>query len=265
MLGLGTSLSSIYVPQASGYVNEYSAAFDGANDYFNTGDPFTTTIKGSFTISYWIKTTELNTGGDENHFGTFSVSGAMSYFELQTRPTGHLRLNFKGMSGPSGAWITDSAVLDTTNGTDGNWMHIGVVVNRPGSGNISAKIYINGSEVAVTNSTTMDIAAQASFDNSPVPLTFAALKVASGSTVLYHMSCSMDEIAIWNASLSDASMAVVGNGVFDLTSGSGDYAQQGDLVSYYKFTEGSGTSVEDATGNNDGTLVNGASFDASTP
>ena len=247
------------------YTNAYSISFDGTNDYFDTGDPFTTTIRGSFTIGYWIKTTELNTSASEYHLGTFNVSGAMSYFHLSAKTDGNLLITFKGLTGSAGSWTTNSPVLDTTNGTNGNWMHIAVVVNRPGSGNISAKIYINGSEVALTNSTALSITNQASFDNTGTNLSFAAMRVGTGSTNLYHVNCKMDEIAIWNASLSDASMAVVGAGPFNLKAASGNYTNQSDLVSHWRFIEGENTSVEDATTNSDGTLVNGAAWGTDVP
>ena len=63
MLGLGTSLSNIYVPQGGGsYVNEHSVSFDGTNDYIETGNNFHGTFRNDFAISMWFKTPAAGAG-----------------------------------------------------------------------------------------------------------------------------------------------------------------------------------------------------------
>ena len=63
MLGLGASLSSLYVPQSgSSYVNESSVSFDGTNDYIETGNNFHGTFRNSFAMSMWFKTPAAGAG-----------------------------------------------------------------------------------------------------------------------------------------------------------------------------------------------------------
>lgn len=263
MLGLGSSLSSLYVPQASSYVNEYSIDFDGTNDYFDTGSTFQTTFRASFTIGFWIKTTSLNTSAAEYMFGSFDVNGDFTVHHLQVTTAGALSYQF----GPEGQYLTSStanSTLNTSNGTNGAWTHIGIVVNKVGaSSNTTAKIYVNGSDVTDSTSQGVTGTEHEAYDAGTVKLAFGSLKI--GTSNLYYWEGKMDEIAIWNTALSDASMAVVGAGAFNLKAANGDYTNQSNLVSHWRFIEGENTSVEDATTNSDGTLVNGAAWGAGGP
>ena len=82
------------------------------------------------------------------------------------------------------------------------------------------------------------------------------------------MSGLVDEVAIWDAALdADNIAAIYNNGIagLDLTSASGNYNTQGDLQAYWKFEEGSGTSVADSSSNsNTGTLVNTPAWSTNT-
>ena len=264
MLGLGSGLSSLGVLQGSAsFANEYSINFDGTNDYFDTGSTFQTTFRSSFTIGFWIKTTSLNTSAAEYFFGSFDLTGDFTVHHLQVTTAGALSYQF----GPEAQYLTASTangVLNTSNGTNGAWTHIGVVVNKVGSSsNTTAKIYVNGSDVTDSTSQGVTGTEHEAYDAGTVKLAFGSLKI--GTSNLYYWEGKMDEIAIWNTNLSDASMAVVGDSVFNLKAATGDYTNQSNLVSNWRFIEGSSTSVEDATTNSDGILVNGPTWVTDTP
>jgi len=68
------------------------------------------------------------------------------------------------------------------------------------------------------------------------------------------------EVAIHQAYLSEDNIVAIynsGNAGIDLRANSGNYTHASDLVRYYRFTEGTGTRLVDATGNADATIVNG--------
>ena len=51
----------------------------------------------------------------------------------------------------------------------------------------------------------------------------------------------------------------------NLSEDSGDYDQSGKLAVYYKMDEGSGDTVADSAGSNNGTLTNGPTWVTDTP
>ena len=74
----------------------------------------------------------------------------------------------------------------------------------------------------------------------------------------------IDEVAIWGTVIDADGITKIYNGGkagLDLTSADGDYDDQGSLVGYWKFEEGTGTSVADSSSNsNTGTLTNSPSW-----
>ena len=74
----------------------------------------------------------------------------------------------------------------------------------------------------------------------------------------------IDEVAIWNEALSAADVTSLynsGNGL-KASANSGNYDNSGDLVGYWKFNEGTGSTLTDNTSNsNNGTLTNMDSSD----
>ena len=269
MLGLGNSLANMLVPQGVTYDNGYSIYTDGTNDSFTTGATFQSTFRGSFTVGWWIKMGTVSTSANENIWGNFDVTGTASMVHFATTTSGALLLTF-GAEGQYLTCQTAAGTFSTTEGaaggTGGNWKHVAVVVTHVGGGSdTTGKIYVNGSDATSAVSNGVTGTEQEALDLGAVPLQFGALGV---STIqLYHIPATLDEIGIWDAALdADAISAVYNSGSpFDLGSDNGDYDNSGDLVSYYKFTEGTGTSVADSAGSNTGTLVNGTAWKTDTP
>ena len=80
----------------------------------------------------------------------------------------------------------------------------------------------------------------------------------------YLIGGQIDEVGIWDAAIDADGITKIYNGGtpdLDLTSADGDYDNQGDLQAYWKFNEGTGTTVEDSSSNsNTGTLRNSPSW-----
>ena len=74
----------------------------------------------------------------------------------------------------------------------------------------------------------------------------------------------IDEVAVWNVALNAADVTSLynsGNGL-KASANSGNYDNSGDLVGYWKFNEGTGSTLTDNTSNsNNGTLTNMDSSD----
>ena len=74
----------------------------------------------------------------------------------------------------------------------------------------------------------------------------------------------IDEVAVWNVALDAADVTSLynsGNGL-KASANSGNYDNSGDLVGYWEFNEGTGSTLTDSTSNsNNGTLTNMDSSD----
>jgi hypothetical protein len=73
----------------------------------------------------------------------------------------------------------------------------------------------------------------------------------------------IDEVAIWNDALTDAEITALYNSgsSLDASTNSGNYISSANLKGYWKFNEGAGTSVFDASGNGNDGIIYGADWD----
>lgn len=80
----------------------------------------------------------------------------------------------------------------------------------------------------------------------------------------FHTAGNMDDLACFNAKLSDAAVSAMYNSgtPTDLTTNSGNYTSSSNLIGYWKFDESSGTTIADSsTNSNNMTLINGPTWD----
>ena len=81
----------------------------------------------------------------------------------------------------------------------------------------------------------------------------------TGSSATDFFDGKIDEVAVWNVALSTSDVTSLynsGNGL-KASANSGYYDNSGDLVGYWKFNEGTGSTLTDNTSNsNNGTLTN---------
>ena len=122
----------------------------------------------------------------------------------------------------------------------GAWYHI--LATRSGN---TVTIYVNG----VADGTTTY---SGTANSSSEPLTF-------GYGFHSHYSGQLDEVAVWDVALDAADVTSLynsGNGL-KASANSGNYDNSADLVGYWKFNEGTGSTLTDNTSNsNNGTLTN---------
>lgn len=130
------------------------------------------------------------------------------------------------------------------------WQH--VVVTYNGSG--TPLIYVNG--VLQTC-------------NSPQSATLSNLRATTNNAVIGYypgaanqeLNGKLDEVALWNSALSATEITSIynsGNYVSTLVSNSNNYASAGNLQGYWRFNEGSGTSVADSSINNSVGTISGS-------
>ena len=214
-------------------VTDYALNFDGTNDYVSIpDDPFSN--NNTFTIQAWVKP---EAAGDNAYHGFLGWQTGGRKPSLWVSPTGDLHYDsYKGNTRFSGIISDGNNRFFTT----GQWVH--VVWTNDGS---NYKIYKNGSLVATeTAPDTFNASDDYGYQIGKVDNYFEG---------------QIDEVAIWDVALSINDINALYNSGFGLKSSanSGNYDNSGDLVGYWKFNEGNGSTLTDNTSNsNNGSLTN---------
>jgi hypothetical protein len=226
-----TKLSIISQPPAQSttpFSNSYSLVFDACDDYVSIGDVSDLDFgSGNFSVSFWGKT---GTDAIQTILGKQDTgSGWYLYYDTDDRILYYDRKN--------GDYTIGSA--DSFD-PDGVWRHV-VFVKEGAVG----KIYVNGSDAtASTDDISLDV--DSAGDN------FEIGRRNLGGSVTREFNGSLDEIAIFDAALSSSAVSTIYN------SGTPkDESSTSNLVGYWRFEEGSGSSVADSSSNsNAGTIYN---------
>jgi len=248
-------------------------------------DTFSLPSKG-FTISYWVRPDEL--GGDMFAIGRKAHNNARFTFGISNRKKGYFGV---GANQSERSWETmlDTAGLDkatylTLNGSDweltiGKWYHFVVTYagTNAGTNNMLRKIYMDGNQIWGTGVSDPTYKGNINWSDTGREmnhgLSFGMRAVrGSGTSTSYNngWACGLDEVAIYNEE-KDANWV---SSVFNGRTGYNHKDSGGTgLVGYWRFNEGSGTRVEDLSGNgNHGLLTNdshgddgGAAFASGTP
>ena len=211
--------------------------YDGANwrSYINDG------------IDYGANAYSLEFDGANDYIdlsSNVSISGAFSismwvypddiagYLILGSTSTDNIFVyaNSSGTLQIRGGTGFTTNVVSSTNLTAGSWQH--VVITRDAGLNYT--FYRNKTSNAVTGATSTDSAI--AFD-----------RIAANSTVQFGtFDGKMDDLAFYNKELSASEVA----SIYD------NNLHASGLVAFYRFEDGSGTSLSDVVGSNDGTLTN---------
>lgn len=213
----------------SSFPNEFSLNFDGSNDLVS----FAVAVldpNADFTFEAWVK---LDVGGQKP---VFSSSTDGTHYWIIINQTSPNALTFQYDTGGGGNFISAAVPLGT-----GTWTHIALTRSVD-----DWQWYING--VASGSVTTID---PVSLDQNTAPL------IGAYSSLFW--DGKIDEVRIWD--VARTAPEILGNMSVNLVP-----ANEPNLIGYWRFEEGSGTTAEDSTtNNNDGTLVNGTAYSSDTP
>jgi hypothetical protein len=264
MLGLGNSL--VGGTPISKFTN-YSGSFDGTADFVLLPEVAALKPTSALSISLWAKPNawDMTNGSNDDYFlGCVQAGGWGIYMTNDasevTQLKGIISVANNGSTSPGYlSPVVSEAVTEAFTG----WKHI--VMTYDGT---TAKLYINGGTTGVTNAAHGVGSAQAIHYHSsiarPVMLGADASSETAGQNFYHGL---LDDVAIFNDDLSAAEVtAIYNNGApFDLTANKGDYVSSGDLVGYWLFEEGTGTSVADSsTNSNNGGVGNAWSWSTDT-
>jgi len=244
-MGIGTK-SGIIALAGNAFSNIYSLDVDGVDDYVTMGDTLDFDYNDAFSFSFWLNratssdtTCILSRADKASPFSGYIilVQDNKTYFRLRNNSSNNFFI--KG----------------TVNIPNNTWTHY--VVTYDGSNNVNGMtLYKNGASETVTTTSTGTVS---SFASLSLPFNLATRD--NLPNIAYNGN--MDEVAVFNSELSASDVLSIYNG-----NGAG---KPGDLssfnpLSWWRFEEGSGTTVKDSgTGGNNGTINGGATYQTDVP
>mgnify|MGYP000146668977 FL=1 len=225
---------SIYPVEAQ---NSYSLNFDGEADYVEV--PYGSAMianAGQITLSGWVYPRNTNSGWpDFDAFFGFRNESDADFYLLQLdnyKVEGRLRVT--GNVAYTVVTAAESISPDT-------WYHLALTYDGA-----NLFVYINGIEAGSTEASGQII-------NENVSLTIGRLVF---QTTNFDLDGQADEVSLWNISLTE--QQIQDYMYADLTGEAG-------LVGYWNFNEGAGDIANDAGGNDNDGLINGAAWSTDIP
>jgi hypothetical protein len=136
-----------------------------------------------------------------------------------------------------------------------NWHHVVLTIGSDQDG----VLYVNGSSAATFSGAFNS----GSLDMFSIAVDYDVSDGTAGNPTQY-FDGKIDEVAIWNDELTSAEVTAIYNSgnMLNVSSDSGNYASAVNLKGYYRFNEGSGTSLQDNSSNSNTGTITGATWTA---
>ena len=256
MLGLGSSIAHSAVVGGGFTPTGYSLAFDGTNDWVDFGDGPWMDGTTDLSFQFWIKVDDA-TGWASILCKINGNSGNTNGLRFRFTNADDLDLLLKGgYEDGTGATSLNNATTDTAlTSLEDSWVHVVVTIDR----DTSAKIYVNGSLDDTSTSHVSNSGVSASNDGNLI--LGGSASVSGGAIIAVSQAITatgVSELAFWDVALdADAVTALYNSGSpINALENSGNYDNSGDLTGYWRLDEGTGTTVEDLSGSNNGAISN---------
>jgi len=137
-----------------------------------------------------------------------------------------------------------------------NWHHVVLTISAGQAG----VLYVNGSS-ALTFSSAFN---SGGLDMFSIAVDYDTTNEGSAGDPTQYFDGKIDEVAVWNDELTSAEVTAIYNSgnMLNVSSNSGNYASAVNLQGYYRFNEGSGTSLQDNSSNSNTGTITGAIWTA---
>lgn len=227
--------------------NNNSALFDGTNDHATIAGLINDMSVNTGSISMWVKLDSTSINGS---FFKGSVDSNNNVAVTYLNSSQVVRMQYK-----AGGTAETVDIAFAFEGND-TWYHIASTWDTTAGEGESGefKAWLNGAQSGSTQ------AIEGTWSGSMSAVTVGKNSLADNSYVAGHIS----QLTVWKTALTSAQMLQLYNGG---TPGNPLMnSNVANLVGWYGFNEGSGTSVTDLSGTgNTATLVNGTTFNTDTP
>ena len=245
------------------FAEDYSLSFNGTNEYVSV--PFNSTMNpsGDFSVSAWVKLTNSSKYRSAVTSRSETVNGNQTGGYMLYISDANKWQFWNGHGDTDGFWAqanSDKRIVQNT------WQMQTVTYDHA---NTHMRLYVDGVLVAQNNSETL-------LANTDKPLYIGAGRTNKhphdALPPQFYFNGNIDDVAIWNTTLSAAEIVQLYNSGETLYAGDnyGDYTSSGSLQEYWTMdsevsgeNNGSGTTLFGERNNNDGTFVNTPDWDSS--
>ena len=259
--GLADGTYKVYAVDATGNLSsassnsvtlliDYALDFDGTNDNVSANGTAVTLNTSNNTnslplsVSAWVYPD--NGTKDQLIFGlyknsTFINGPSVWYGDNDTRFSYYDKIT--------------SSISSSNTYAINNWHHVVLTIGD----NRSGVLYVNGSSALTISAAN----GEGGLDMFSIGVDYDAVSNKAGNPAQY-FDGKIDEVAVWNDKLTSAEVTAIYNSgnMLNVSSNSGNYASAANLQGYYRFNEGSGTSLQDNSSNSNTGTVNGAIWTA---
>ncbi len=253
----------LFLNQNKIFAEDYSLSFNGTNEYVSV--PFNSTMNpsGDFSVSAWVKLTNSNKYRSAVTSRSETVNGNQTGGYMLYISDANKWQFWNGHGDTDGFWAqanSDRRIVQNT------WQMQTVTYDHA---NTHMRLYVDGVLVAQNNSETL-------LANTDKPLYIGAGRTNKhphdALPPQFYFNGNIDDVAIWNTTLSAAEIVQLYNSGETLYAGEnyGDYTSSGSLQEYWTMdsevsgeSNGSGTTLFGERNNNDGSFVNTPDWDSS--
>ncbi len=246
-----------------------SLSFDGSDDFVSIPVDSALNPTGDYTVAAWFKQEGENSGNDfqsiitsrsVNTPASGDVKGYMMYLKDSTNA-----LNYWKGTTDTGSFVRNQSDAQSTwkangggdPGTPG-WNFYVIRFN----GTNQMDLFLDGALIkSITSEKTLNL-----------QNTTAAIRIGAGKNpadIDYHFNGKIDDLAIWDEALTDAEISTLYNSGETLYAKEnfGNYTSKDNLTAYYTMDSdnGSGTTLSDDKGSNDGTFQGAPSWSDDVP
>ena len=254
------------------YAADKSLSFDGSDDYVEIAANNVLNPTGDYTVAAWFKQEGENSNevaGINNDYQSIitsrSVSGKTVHgYMMYLRSSTNALEYWKGTNDNSSFVKNETTSLSTWKANGGGdpgtpgWNYYVIRFN----GSNQTDLFLDGALIkSITSELTMNL------QNTSRPVRIGAGN--TNSTPKYWFNGKIDDVAIWDEALTDAEISALYNSGETLYAKEnyGDYSSKDNLVAYYTMDSdnGSGTTLTDDEGNNDGSFEGAPSWSDDVP
>ena len=260
--GLADGTYNVYAVDATGNLSsassnsvtlliDYALDFDGTNDSVSANGALATLNNSDnssslpLSVSAWVY---LDNGTkDQLIFGLYKnstfINGPSVWFGDNDTHFGYYDK------------INTSSIYSLNSYSINNWHHVVLTIGD----NRSGVLYVNGSSALTISAAN----GEGGLDMFSIGVDYDAVSNKAGNPAQY-FDGKIDEVAVWNDELTSAEVTAIYNSgnMLNVSSDSGNYASAVNLQGYYRFNEGSGTSLQDNSSNSNTGTITGASWTA---
>ena len=253
----------LFLNQTKIFAQDYSLSFNGTNEYISV--PFNSSMNpsGDFSVSAWVKLSNKNDYRSAVTSRSETVNGNQTGGYMLYISNANKWQFWNGHGATNGTWAQANG---STRIVQNTWQMQTVTYDHA---NTHMKLYVDGVLVAQNNSASL-------LANTDKPLYIGAGRTNKHPHNVdppqFHFNGKIDDVAIWNTTLSLNEISQLYNSGETLYAGDnyGNYTSSGSLQEYWTMdtevsgeNNGVGTTLFGEINNNDGTFVNTPDWDSS--